>query len=702
MGRLARLGGDVARHHDGAGSGSCTPRACPVALASPNGPPQNARLTAPGVHLTVVGRDTLRSSLPLGFVPLGGRAAGPPLLLTGDARGLDALPGLEAFYRTDSWVAPLAISSLHAWQLGPLVRRLRNAQAQLLASNSGFSLVAPFAGLDAARSEAGAAPHRLWLAGGGAAAALLMFVVLAAGAVRREQAFELDRLRTAGARRGQLIAFVLLEAGLLCGVAVLVGAAAGIVLGALLAHASGTSAGLALAHSLITPGWIGVLLAGWLLATVLLAGSAAIRGGRVIDALALAAGAALALALIVDDGSSGRDPLAVLIAPLCALAGGVLVYRLAAGILPSAERVARRGPVLIRLALVGLARAPAGPALAAAFLAVSIGLGGFALSYRATLLRGAADEAADRVPLDGLIAAGPDFTRPLDVSSLVRWRTLVGGTVWPVRRTEATYVSGGASVTVPALGVPAAALERIHGWRTSDGSAPLRVLARRLVPAGPLQAPGPQLNTRLLTVGVDSPGVTLDVTAVLHGRSGTFRRLALGAAGARRATLRARVPVGDWELDGLELREGAGLEATNGHQNGENPAAATQFTATVRIGPVSVAGARIGHWRGVGAITAVEPRGPRRAVIRFATTSVTGLLRPAPAERHPTGAGHHQPGGPARPAAGAHDRRTAGCGPRHRRGAAVPDRRPGRVHRRRRGDTRGRARRSVPRRGHER
>ncbi len=429
---------------------------------------------------------------------------------------------------------------------------------------------------------------------------------------------------------------MLLEAGLLCGVAVIVGAGVGIAVGAVLAHAGGTPAGLALAHSLISPGWIAVLLVTWLLATVLLASSAAIRGGRLVDALALAAAAAFALGLVVSDGASGRDPLAVLVAPLCALAGGVLVYRLAAAILPFAERVARRGPVLIRLSLVGLARAPAAPALAAAFLAVSIGLGGFALSYRATLLRGAADEAADRVPLDGLIAAGPDFIRPLEVAPLARWRAIVGGTVWPVRRTEATYVSGGASVTVPALGVPAAALARIRGWRTSDGSAPLRELAQRVVSAGPLRAPGPHVNVRLLSARVDSPAVALDVTAVLRGRGGTLRRLTLGTAGAGPTTLRARVPVGDWELDGLELREGAGLEATNGHQNGENPAAATQFTATVRIGPVNAAGARIGRWRGVGAITAVEPRGPLQAVLRFATTSVTGLLRPTqPSDTRP-------------------------------------------------------------------
>jgi hypothetical protein len=620
---------------------ACTPRACPVLVASATGRPSGpigvgSALTAPSVRLTVTGTTGLRSALPLGFVPLAGTST--PVLLTGDAHGLDALGGLDAIYRTDSWVTPLDVSALHAWQLAPLARRLRAAQQQLLASNSAFGMGAPFTAIATARSEAAGTPHRLWLAGGGAAAALIMFVVLAAGALRRDRDADLERLRNAGARRGQLVLFVTIEAGLLSAVAVLAGAGAGIAAGAVLAHLAGTSAGAVLVHSLITPGWIAVLATSWLLSTVLLAGSAAVRSGQIADALAVAAVAAIALALAVDNDATGRDPLTVLLAPLCALAGGVLVFRVASGVLRSAERAARRGPVMVRLALVGLARAPTAPALAAAFLAVSIGLGGFALSYRATLLRGAADQAANRVPLDGLIAPGPDFTRPLVVSTLTDWRRAVGGAVWPVRRTEASYVAGGSSVTVAALGVPAAALPDVHGWRTSDGPAPLTTLAHRLVPAGPLRTPGPSVPPlqRFLTITVDSPALALDLTAVLRSPGGGLRRLGLGQSDAGATPLRARLPPGRWELFGFDLREGAGLEATNGHQNAENPAANTQFTATVRLGPVDVAGARIGAWRGVGAITAVRPQGGRDAVIRFATTSVSGFLRPAqPSDTHP-------------------------------------------------------------------
>ncbi len=615
------------------GHAACTPRACPVLLASATaragGPISvGSALTAPAVRLIVTGTAGLRSATALGFVPRAGEST--PVLLTGDARGLDALGGLDAIYRTDSWVTPLGVSALHAWQLAPLAQRLRAAQQQLLATNSAFSMSAPFTAIAAARSEADGTPHRLWLAGGGAAAALIMFVVLAAGALGRDRDADLERLRNAGARRGQVILFVSIEAGLLSAVAVLAGAGAGIAAGAVLAHLAGTSAGAVLAHSLITPGWIAVLAGSWAGSTALLAGSAAVRGGQIADVLAVAAVAAIALALAVNHDATGRDPLTVLLAPLCALAGGVLVFRVASGILRSAERAARRGPVMVRLALVGLARAPTAPALAAAFLAVSIGLGGFALSYRATLLRGAADQAADRVPLDGLIAPGPDFTRPLEVATLSDWRSAVGGTVWPVRRTEASYVAGGSSVTVPALGVPAVAVAHIHGWRTSDGPAPLTTLARRLKPAGPLRTPGPSVppSQRLLTLTVASPTLTLDATAVLRSPDGGLRRLPLGRSGAGASRLRAPLPPGRWELSGFELREGAGLEATNGHQNAENPAASTQFTATVRLGPVNVSGARIAAWRGVGAITAVRPAGNGQAVIRFATTAVSGFLRP--------------------------------------------------------------------------
>src|SRR5262249_54355242 len=152
---------------------------------------------------------------------------------------------------------------------------------------------------------------------------------------------------------------------------------------------------------------------------------------------------------------------------------GVLTFRLAEAGLRGAERVARDGPVLPRLALVNLARSSGVPALAIAFIAVATGLGGFTLAYRATLVRSAADQAADRGPLDVRVSAGQAFTPPLELAPLQRWQALAAGPVAPVRRTEADYPAEAGTVTVPALGIPAVELAGIHGWRESDGSAPL-------------------------------------------------------------------------------------------------------------------------------------------------------------------------------------------------------------------------------------
>src|SRR6185437_5999735 len=135
-------------------------------------------------------------------------------------------PGLSGLYRTHSWLAPLAIAQLHWWDLASVEDRLARSQARLLLSGSQFSLSAPFAALDDARHQASVVPQRLLLAGGGAIAALALFIVLAGGGLRRDQQAELERLRYAGARSGQCVAFVAAESGWLSAAALAAGAAA--------------------------------------------------------------------------------------------------------------------------------------------------------------------------------------------------------------------------------------------------------------------------------------------------------------------------------------------------------------------------------------------------------------------------------------------------------------------------------------------
>ena len=621
--------------------GACRPSNCPVLIA---GSVPRRTLTTDGAKLSILGATQLRSAVPLGFAAAAGANEHPPLALTADVAGLDGLAGLAGIYRSHSWLAQLPTSGLHSWQLASLRDRIQNAQAALLSSASNFTLSAPFDGIDQARTQAGAAPNRLLLAGGGALAAFALFIVLAAGALRADQRADSERLRMAGARSGQCGLFVIAESAWLCAIAVIVGACVAVVVAVVLAHAAGVPAGGVLTHSLLTPAGLLGLVAGWVAATGLLSLALIGAGSRAADVAAVAAATALTIALIIGTGSGDQVP--VLLAPLCCVVAGVVIYRVVAAALRGGERVARRGPVLVRLAVVGLARAPASPSLAIAFVAVSVGLGGFALAYRATLLRGTADQAADVVPFDATVSPAADFATPLSLASLDRWRSLSRGDVLPVRDTEATYASGGGTVTVPALGVPAAGLPLIHGWRSGDGSAPLDTLASRLAPQGPTRTPGSPVvaGARSLAVHVTSPDLGVAVTADLRAPSGSVTQVPLGSASGRSSELHGRVPAGSWELQALELDEPTGLEVTTGHQNAEGSSAPTQTVAAVGLGPVRMAAGNgrtllsvdLGGWRGVGAASARPRSGSASAEVRFTESGRSGVLRPSqPSDTRP-------------------------------------------------------------------
>ena len=625
--------------------GPCRPEGCPMLLAGSATLPST--LAAIGVRIQVVGSAPLRSAVPLGFVPSDAGAA--PVLVTTDVAGLESLPGLSGLYRTYSWLSPLPIARLHGWQLAGAEDRLARSQARLLLAGSQFSLSAPFTTLDEARTEASAAPQRLLLAGGGAIAALALFIVLAGGGLRRDQRAELVRLRNAGARTSHCVLFVTAESGWLCSGALTVGAAGGIGAAALLARAEGEPAGAILTHSLITPVGAVALGTGWLAATVLLAALVLVRSARMMDLLAVAAAAALVATLAGGTGSD--NALALLLAPLCCVAVGVLTFRAAGLVLRGAERVARGGPVLTRLALVNLARSPWLPALAIAFLAVAVGLGGFALAYRSTLIRSAA----------GGSGVGP---RPARRPCLAR-----AGFPHPAR-------AGSASALASARGRPRTARPPGRGelcqWRGDrDGSRarrsrrradpdPRLAAGRRLGatdsarPAHRADRPGPGAWGRCFR-SPDALAVAARFLAGPRGRRARRPARSPGndpAGGLRDSRRWRRVPARGrgaartvWELTALELDEPTGVAITNG-QNGENPAAATQFKQTrVALGPLlalpvrggSLLDVPLGAWRGVGAAATTAPvRGGAVAMVGFDASGIPGVLRPAqPADTRP-------------------------------------------------------------------
>ncbi|MGN6868658.1 MAG: hypothetical protein ACTHMY_09670 [Solirubrobacteraceae bacterium] len=618
---------------------ACRARDCPMILVG--GARAPTTLTAFGIRIPVVAKAPLASAVPLGFSPE--LDAREPVLVTDDINGLDRLSALSGTYHTHEWVAPLHAAGLHSWTLSAVESHLRAAQAALAAAQSQLELTAPFALLDQARAQASGAPTRLRLVGGGVLVSLLLFVLLAAVGLRQEQQAEIDRLRVGGARLVHTVAFVALEAAWICAVALVAGFAIALAAAAILANGGGEPVGAVLSHSLLSPDALLVAISGWLIATTVIAIAPFVRHKRVLDAVALAAATVLVAGLMFGGSAHAWTGLLV---PLCSLAAGIVLFRVSGPLLAALEHVARRtgASVTSRLALVSLARAGGPAAGAIAFVAVSIALAGFALSFRATLTRGAADQAADRVPLDALIAPGQSFTRPTDLAPLARWRALSHGAAFPVRRTDATYLSGPATVTMPMLGVPSTAVGLVHGWRASDGSAPLPVLARRLRPAGPTRSPGPRLPTsaRWLRVYVHSPKLNLTVIADLRDGEGRIRALPLGASVPRRDFLQAPVPPGRWELAAFELDESAALAATNGHQQAENPAPNTQFSAPLTLGPIVAEDARhdvvmdkpIKTWVAVGAASSGPSRGDGAAGLAFQTSGSPGVVRPVQPSDH--------------------------------------------------------------------
>jgi hypothetical protein len=221
------------------------------------------------------------------------------------------------------------------------------------------------------------------------------------------------------------------------------------------------------------------------------------------------------------------------------------------------ERVSRRGPIAVRLALVALARAPARTLATVAFLVVAVGLALFAAGYRATLDRQAGDQAAFAVPLDLTLSQGPKLALPLDAAPLRRYQQL-GQDVkaYPVlRRTAGVPGLGSSAQSMTVLGVPPAAFARMH-WR-SDFSATGRAgLVRALAadrPVRPRGVPLPDEATRL-TLPVEVHGVALRIDLAVRDARGRTTSFPMGVTRQGRSELTARLGPGTGrELAGLEL-----------------------------------------------------------------------------------------------------------------------------------------------------
>src|SRR5262249_13069293 len=229
---------------------------------------------------------------------------------------------------------------------------------------------------------------------------------------------------------------------------------------------------------------------------------------------------------------------------LVCFSGAVVAARLLGPLMLLAERLARRGPTTLRLALLALARAPARTAVASAFLVVSIGLAIFAASYRATLARGARDESGFEVPLDLTLSEGQRLVLPLDAASTAGYAGLAPDAhAYPVLRRSADVAGLGTSAQgATVLGIPSPALRSMY-WRKDFSSAPRGRLSRAVSGKRPvsLQAHSLPRAATQLVASFQLRGAPLHVDVAFQDARGQVETVAFGRVGRGRTTLTRRI-----------------------------------------------------------------------------------------------------------------------------------------------------------------
>ncbi len=564
-GRLVDLGaidspGRWVRLRSGRLPRSCVPARCEVLQAA--GTPVTS-VAEPGLRLVVVGRTA--GPLPVTLAPLTrpsrqGKGGPPPVLLAGGVSELSELPVFSALYRAYGWTTPIDPRGLHDWQITGLLDREATAARRVRLLGTPFGLTGPTNTLVDLRQADAVAARRMQLVGGGAAALLLGFVLLAAAGLRRDAGTEWARLERHGARLGQLWTFAWVEAAWIT----LAGAVAGALIAAagiaIAAERADVAAGPVLRHTIASGPGIAAIAGAWIAGAAILVAAERTAGAdmrlgpfRGLDLAAFAIVGAVALAAARGSANStslasGSDPLLALLPGLVAVTAAIVTARLAGPVLRLAGRGLRHGPPSVRLAVVSLGREGGRPTLAAAVLVAGIGLGVFAVAYRATLTQGEHDQAAFQVPLDYTLSEGPALRLPLQAAPISAYRGLAPGTLAaPVVRSAATAPAPGLPAQATVLGVPASAIASIRDWRSDFASVSQAEVVRRLRPGHPPALNGARLppGASNVSLAVTTHGRPVNLSLAIQTPGGDFDNVTLGDTTKGPATLRARLPAAD-------------------------------------------------------------------------------------------------------------------------------------------------------------
>jgi len=588
---------------------SCTPERCEVLGLGRGG---RAAWSQNGLDLVRVGSGDVVDRAVFGSLLEPVRESGgerATLLVAAGAAAFDRLPALDGIQRSHTWIAPIDPRGLHVWQIGDVLRRESRVQAELASRSDEYALSGPDQALTEARSKGRISGVRMVLVGGEASTLLLGFALVAAIGLRRGLGAERRRLLQRGARSQQLWLALGTEISALTSTGAIAGAGAGAAGVALVAARARLPVGEVLARSLGSAFGVGLVAAAWFLATaavliVVRGREVPRRGLRPLDVAALGAAVAVAIGftrggLNADSIASGGNATLLLLLPgLVCFVAAAAAGRLLGPLMRLAERATRRGPIALRLALLALARAPSRTVATAAFLLVALGLALFAASYRATLQRGARDEAAFAVPLDYALTEGTQLVLPLDTAPLAAYERLAPETrAYPVLRVSASVAGPGTTVLSPTvLGLPASAVARLH-WRSDYGGQPQADLARRLGADGPAALRGVPADPGVVSLPVRIHGSAVRLDLAVADASGRIELVALGERSAGAWTLRVRLPAGTRRLVGLELALATSAQYAFLHVQGEAGGAGTP-TGRLTLGPLRTGGRVMTAWRG--------------------------------------------------------------------------------------------------------
>src|SRR3954468_15689620 len=635
---------------------SCTPTRCEVVLALPADAPAATRPPELDAALGVVVVGAVRRTDPLLLSGTFTPADGAPLLLGDGVEHVAAIGALNAFGRTIGWVAPLDLARIRAVGVDPWVDAA-TAMADDFArtTNDALTVTAPGAVLRAQHQRAVTNAQRFTLLGATGSILLLGAAVVGGAALRRDHEAFSGALRRRGAAP-RLLAGLL--AGEVAGAAV-AGLVVGVVVGGVAAGAVAVRAGLAplpTAGSAVLaalPASVGLTVAAALLLALTIAvpaarDGAAVRGvEHVVEAGALVC-VAVAAVLVARGGvgvgsdAGTADPLLLTLPVLVLVAGALALARLWLPVVRGGQRLVPRGAVAARLGLSAVTGRPLRPAATAALLTAAVATSVFAGAYRATLDRGAADQAAYAVPLAARLQTGLDLERPYDVAPPAALREVLPGVTSPpvLRATASRRVETSQGTPVPLVGVDPGVLPAMAHWDDTVGGGDPADLATRLrvgaVPEGTPLPPGTEL--RIATPGAT---VTVAVTATVRADDGREQAIELrvarpGTAGAAlvgdltpldRTGAARPAPATGRHLVALTLRLPTDEETRRVHNLGEGNLDRATPSGRFTLGTVTAGGTPAGRpWQGWSGGGLKASTGGDRADVRYSLVEGAAIL----------------------------------------------------------------------------